>query len=548
MAGPWEKYQTTDEGPWSKYAAPAEEKPSGAIQQAKNFGGGLVRGAGSIGATLLTPYDMLAGNTKSIGNPERRQAMDDALQSLGADPSSFAYGAGKLGGEVAGTLGMGGTIANTAARVPMIARNAAPALEAVRTAGFSTGLPAATTRAGMAGNMALRTAGGGVAGAASAGLVNPEDAQTGGVIGAVAPGALQLAGKLGSKAGAALRGPEQTPELAAAVRDARSAGYVIPPTQAKPTMTNRLIEGMSGKITTAQNASAKNQVVTNDLAAQALGLQPGTKITPDVLDGVRKTAGQAYDALGQTGAVTPGNAYAQALDAIAAPFVKAAGAFPNAKPSPVLDLVESLRSPSFDAGAAVEKIKQLRTAADDGFRTGNTDVARAAKAGAKALEDALEGHLQTIGQPDLLAQFRDARQIIAKTYTVQKALNPASGGVDARKLAAELKKGKPLSGELKQAGDFGLQFPKAAQTVEGMGSLPQTSPLDWVAGSGLSVASGNPLMMGLVAARPLARAAALSPLVQNRLIQQPNALAQMLGGSAVQQNLLRAAPLVGSDR
>jgi hypothetical protein len=95
--------------------------------------------------------------------------------------------------------------------------------------------------------------------------------------------------------------------------------------------------------------------------------------------------------------------------------------------------VESLKSPSFDAAAAVEKIKQLRTAADDGFRSGNTDIARASRSAAKALEDALEGHLQTIGQPDALQAFRQARQQIAKTYTVEKALNPASGSIDARK-------------------------------------------------------------------------------------------------------------------
>ena len=51
--------------------------------------------------------------------------------------------------------------------------------------------------------------------------------------------------------------------MMAAIQAARSQGYVIPPTQANPTLGNRLLEGMAGKLTTAQNASAANQGVTN---------------------------------------------------------------------------------------------------------------------------------------------------------------------------------------------------------------------------------------------------------------------------------------------
>jgi len=126
---------------------------------------------------------------------------------------------------------------------------------------------------------------------------------------------------------------------------------------------------------------------------------------------------------------------------------------------------------------------------------------------------------------------------------VQKALNPAAGGIDARKLGAEIKKGKPLSGDLKRAGEFGLQFPKAAQTVEGMGSLPQTSPLDWIGAGSIATALGNPWIMAGALARPAARSAALSPFVQNGLLQQPRG-ANFLMDPALQGLLYRAAPLL----
>lgn len=631
-------------------AAPADDKfgfVKGLGQQVMNAGAGAVRGAGSIGATILAPYDMardaMDGKGLSLeSNRKRRSDMDAALGSLGADPESLLYGVGKLGGEIAGTAGMGGVLARGASAIPLLSARAAPLIDAVGSAGLRAG--GATGLAGAG----ARAAGGAITGGLSAGLVSPEDAALGAGVGAVMPGALQLAGKAGDAAGRLMRGPEQGPDIAAAIKAARDAGYVIPPTQARPSFGNRVIEGFSGKLTTAQNASARNQGITNRLASESLGLAGDTKLTPDLLADIRKTAGAAYEAIASSGVspkqlaakgatqdvkegfvrlyradspsvkfddvfekdglaefasklpgmrytddlkyadyfrktygndatisyvdvpkalaeagringfeykipdlakVVPGKEYGNALDKIAAPFIKSAEAFPNAKPSPVLDLVESLKSPSFDASAAVAKIKELRTAADDAFRTGNTDIARASKGAAKALEDALEDHLTKSGAPDLLKGFRDARQLIAKTYSVEKAMNPTSGSVDARKLAAQLNKGKPLSAELKTAAGFANQFPKASQAIEGMGSLPQTSPLDWAYGMSLAAGTGSPMgMLGLLA-RPAARGAALSPMVQNRLIQgNPSALNGLLHSDSFNRAGLLSAPIWASDQ
>ncbi len=506
---------------------------------------------GALG--LATLYDKVTGADKKKlsdlvtgaqpGEAARVRAMNEAGR---AEFDKAAEGrvlpqVGRFMGNMAGVApavsALGGAIGTVAPRLG----------SAVASGGMTTGAAPVGALA-RAGDMGIRMAGGGLGGYVGAGMVDPESANAGGVIGAVAPPALKVAGMAGAAAGNVLRGPAQSPELAQAVQQARGAGYVIPPTQAKPTLGNRILEGFSGKITTAQNASAKNQAVTNDIAAKALGLPAGTKITPTELTAIRNQAGQAYQAIGGTGVVTPTAAYSKALDSIAAPFVKSAQGFPGAKPSPVLELVESLRSPSLDASSAVEMVKQLRTQADDAFRSGNTDIGRASRAASKALEDVLETHLQTINQPQLLQQFKDARQLIAKTYTVEKALNPASGSVDARKLAAELKKGKPLSGELKTAAEFGLQFPKAAQSIEGMGSLPQTSPLDWALSGSLSAATANPLMMAGVAARPMARSAVLSPMVQNRLVQRPSYVGNALMNPDLQQAVLRAAPLLPGQR
>jgi len=517
MAGPWEKYQSAAPsapdaaGPWSKYAATPSEIPaarqepsfmSKVGQQVGNLAAGAVRGAGSIGATIIRPFE------SAEENAARRKAMDEALQTMGAEPDSFAYGAGKIGAEIAGTAGAAGLAARGLAAVPGVAAAAPGFLQAVKTSG-------------MAGpSLATRVAGGATAGALGAGMVNPDEAGAGAAVG----GALPLAGKALSAAGKVLRGPEQSAELAKAVTQARDLGYVIPPTQAKGSFVNRLLEGAAGKITTAQNASVKNQEVTNQLAAKAIGLADDVKISPEVLETVRKDAGQAY------------------RDVAALPVKPAQAADPlsNIPASPEINpekLVFDLRKARNDATAWYNSY--ARTADPDSLAK-----AQAAKSLATSIETGLEDYANSIGRSDLVPAMVEARKLIAKTWSVEKALNPATGTIDAKKFANELKKNKPLSGELKQIAEFASTFPKAAQTVEGMGSLPQWSPLDLMTGAGITAATANPLGIAGVMARPAARALALSPLVQNRLVQGANA---PLLNQLNQQRLYQAAPIFGAQ-
>lgn len=425
---------------------------------------------------------------------------------------------------------------------------AAPRLgAAISSAGMRTGAAPAGL-AGRAADLGIRTAGGAVAGGMGATMVNPEDAGMGAAIGAATPGVIGAAGALGQGVGRMLRGPEQTPQLAQAVQSARDLGLVVPPSQARGTLGNRLLEGMAGKLTTAQNASAKNAPKVAEIVARDLGIPEGVPLNTESIGAVKKAAGSLYEAVSSAGTVTPGAGYQKALDAIAAPHVQAAKGFPNAKPSSVLQLVDSLRSEQFDAAAAVAKLKELRSAADDAFKPGGAgaDVGRASKAAARALEDALEAHLKSIGEPALLSQFRDARQLYAKAATVEKAMDAVTGTVDARKLAAELQKGKPLSGEVRKVAEAAAQFKTAFKPPEAMGSLPQLSPLDWAVGGGLGAGTGNPLAMLAIGARPAARAAALSPMVQNRLVQP--VASQSVANPLAALIAARSAPLIGADR
>ena len=336
-----------------------------------------------------------------------------------------------------------------------------------------------------------------------------------------------------------LRGQKPNPQVLNQVQQARDLGYVIPPTQANPSLMNRVIEGVSGKISTAQNASLRNQEVTNRLTAKALGLPEDTVITPKVLSDIRNTAGQAYENLGASGVVKTSPKYIQALDNIE-PYKdakKAIQAFDSPEAKPIIAVVESLKTPSFDVSAALSKIKLLRSDADKAFRAGDSSLYKVNKEAAKVLENTIDNYLANTKQTDLLSKFRDARQLIAKTYTVEKALNQTTGTINAKNLATQLGKGKPLSAELKSVAEFGQTFPKAVQTPEQMGSLPQLSPVDYLFGliGGTSTANPAGAVAGL--ARPALRSVALSQPVQNRLL--PTAI------SPEQRNLARLLTLQG---
>lgn len=378
---------------------------------------------------------------------------------------------------------------------------------------------------------------------------NREQAAT---FGAVAGGATPTVEKAIRGTVNLLRGTPPAQGTMQAAQEAQQAGYVIPPTQVKPSLLNRFLEGASGKLTTAQNASFRNQQVTNQLAAKSLGLPEDTVITPEILTNIRTTAGKAYENLGASGTIKTSPKFVQALDEIK-PYkdaVQAAKDFPTSQPSPIIKTIDELKQKSFDVNSALAKINVLRDEADLAYKAGNKSLGKANKEASQVLENTIENYLANTKQTDLLNKFREARQTIAKTYSVENALNPATGTIDAKKLAAQLQKGKPLSGELKEAAKFGTAFPTAAQTTERMGSLPQISPLDvggavltgggaYLSGSGAE----TPATLAALLARPTLRAAALSRPVQSRLTNQ-----QMQQLSPDVRNLARMLTLQGATK
>lgn len=561
MTNPWDEYaeKPAAEGgaPWDEYAdspkvkgikdLPIKMRPQVEESAAKSAAVGGVLGLTDLGSNIIDAAVHYPG--KAIPQLAQWNRTRNADREFFADQrkDSLAFKGTRIAGNVASTLPVGGALGQGLTKAaPLLARVgvSAPAVANVASSLATSGMRAGTAAGKTA--MATRIGGGAVTGGVSAGLVNPDSAGFGAVLGGALPPGLKLAGKLGSAIGAKFAGPVIAPEVTQAVQAARQAGYVIPPTQAKPTLVNRALEGFAGKLTTAQNASARNQGVTNELARKAIG---ASDLTEAGIAQVRSQANQAYDDLAQVGKFQADAGFSQALDNAASMSASMRQNFPELANSKVDDLISGLKSrPEFDAQPTIEAIKQFR--ADAATNKAALDPAAKAlgKAQAKiseALEDLIERNLQSSGNPQLLAGYRAARQTLAKTYQVEKALNRTSGSVDANKLAQMMQKGKPMTGDLRTIADFAARFPKANQTVERMGSLPGISPLDFGALGTVSAISGNPLLMAGVVARPAARAAVLSGAVQNGLARTagPSRLGGLLGNETLEQILYRSAPV-----
>lgn len=198
----------------------------------KNTLAGAVRGAGEIGSTLVSPGDMLVDaikgdrSGKESRNAERRHMIDKGLTSLvGSDPNSGLYQTGKIGAEIAGTAGMGPALAAGLLKAAPAASPIAMRLaEALSSGGFRAGGATGT------GGVAARVVGGGATGGASAGLVDPEQAQAGAMIGGGLPVVAKVGATGANLAGRGVRAVvgEVSPEVRALAERAKELGIDIP--------------------------------------------------------------------------------------------------------------------------------------------------------------------------------------------------------------------------------------------------------------------------------------------------------------------------------
>jgi len=358
----------------------------------------------------------------------------------------------------------------------------------------------------------------------------------------IVPAAVTVAA--GAKALSGENVPLKKTGIQEAAAKAQEAGYSIPPSQARPNLLNKFLEGYGGKIKTHQEASLKNQEVTNSLVKDALGLDKEDPVSKAGIADVRDKAGQVYEKIKNSGiTMRPTPEYRKTLRDLYTDYAKAAQSFPEINKNPEIEgLIRGLMKTNVSTEGVIETVKKLRYDAKANLLNRENpeklQLGLVQRKAADALDNWLEQGIVwgTRFKPELAGlsqEYKNARQLIAKSYDVEAALDDATGNVDARYLGKLLKKGKPLTEELKTVAEFGRAFPKSSQTPEKMGSIPSISPLDVAVKSiskGASTLAGRPAIRSLMLSEPYQSSLASA---SRPVFSETNALKNVLGSGAI---------------
>ena len=348
------------------------------------------------------------------------------------------------------------------------------------------------------------------------------------------------------------RAPANLTQAQLVAERAIAQGATLPPTQVNPSMVNRIIEGISGKQQTAQLASIKNQELVNAQARKTLGLAPDVQITPQVLQDYRNVKGQAYDALKANNAYYTDKQFITDVNKRTSELQKLAN---TTDVSAELNVLNGLKQMSFDGDGLVEQMKRLRYDGERNLMSAdpkNAALGKAQKFAAKQLEDLAERNLQKFNQPDVMSNFKQARQDIAKSYTIEKTLNAVTGDVSGAKLGQRAAEGKIVPTELQALANAAGAYPSAFQNVARIGSVPGFSPLDIGTAGVASAAAGNPSVLLSAATRPTLRSVAVSPMFQRNMLPssqgQPQGLLNRITSDPMTNYGLGQLPEYGTER
>ncbi len=504
-----------------------------ALQHVGNAAAGAVRGAGSIGATLLYPIDKAMDMLKSdrqtgpSRNEERRQAMDSALQTMGAEPDSWVYKGGKLAGEIAGTAGAGGALAQPLRALAATRYGAGiePLLQAGATAlesgGFRAGEMAGTRLAPL-----LRIGAGAAVGGASAGMVDPSTAGMGALIGGAMPVAAQAAGAVGNKLRGAVTGGPMAPEVADLATRAKELGINIP---ADRLVNSRPLNAVAAGLNYVPfSGRAATEDAMNSQLNRALSRTFGQD-SPNVTMALRNAQtklGNEFDHVLRNNTVAIDRPFFQELSDIGSRAARELGD-DALKPinSQIEEIISKGASGTMDGQAAYNIKRTL-----DRIGARNTPEAWHALELKRALMDALN---RSIG-PDKAAAFAEVRQQYGNMLALEKlAKNGAEGEISVARLANM----RDINNQpLQELADIAAQFVKPR---EGQHGAAQRA-LAGVATFGMG---GWPALVAGAGAGRLANLG-LNSNAARGLLMPPTSLLGEAPMGLLTQGAYRAAPLL----
>ena len=427
-----------------------------------NLLAGGVRGAGSIGATILAPVDWAANklgiHNAYVGVPDRRAAMDQALSSLGADTNSTAFKTGKVGTEIAGTAAVGGVLGNAAKSILPTSVAALPAVQKVisglETGGFKLGGVAPSTILGSGANLSTRAGTGAIVGGLSAGAVDPNEAGAGAAIGGAIPVIGAGIAKGSMAFGNALRGGEVSPEVANLANKAQSYGINIP---ADRITNSKLLNATASALnyipfSGRQAVEDGMQSQLNSALTNTFG-QSGDNVT-SALNQAKNDLGGQFDNFLKSNSINVDPTFLNGLGDVSAQAAKDLTPDQAKIISGYIDDIVGKASNGQIDGQAAYNIKRNL----DNLSNSGSPVAFYAK----QLKGVLMGGLNSSLAPDQQQAFSTLRQQYGNMKTLLPLMqNGAEGNVSLARLANLKNVNNP---DLQDLADISAQFLKGRET------------------------------------------------------------------------------------
>ena len=305
---------------------------------------------------------------------------------------------------------------------------------------------------------------------------------------------------------------------------AKEMGYVLPPQQAKPGMLNNILSSFSQEGPLNKLLSVKNQNVTNRAVRESLGISKSAPLTDATLHAIRTQAGEAYQAIKSVQApIVTDAAFMKRIAGLRGDIQQAVKEFPELVKTPQVEaLMGGLAKKEFSPTAALEVVKVLRNDAVSNLRNSidpeKLALGLAQRKAAKAVDDLVARNLRRMGKTHLANAYKQSRQIIARTYDVQSALDETTGNVSAPYLARLMGKGSPLTGQLRTVAEMGKRFRQSMNLPPGGGMPAELSGIDMMFGLLGVLGTGHGYAASLVFARPGLRHLLASGAYQKLLV------------------------------
>jgi len=268
------------------------------------------------------------------------------------------------------------------------------------------------------------------------------------------------------------------PQIDAAA-DAQRLGIVINPTDIQSTVGTRLTAMAAGpRAPEALANTNKNQV--RNVALNDMGLPLTTPLnSPKAFQQARAQVAAPYEQVKQLPIQQADDAMVQRLEALRADLdVIGAKEYAPAISKIVDDAIAKTQT-GLTGEQLLKNISVLRERARKTYNnksatTEALDIADTNLKVATELESMIDN---SIFNPKLLSEFRDARQKMAKTYAYEGATDLNTGMVDVGKLARITSKDNALTGDIASLGKIAGNFPEAFTTkpTPGMLTAPRLS-------------------------------------------------------------------------